>query len=103
MVFSFSGVARLRPPAAGEDPGRLVRVAEGATAPESLRQKDRGGERTLWKAPSCAKGSEGHRWGKPPKPLGEEAKLSGFPTEGVPVKMPAAGIAGRVGKRADER
>jgi hypothetical protein len=38
-------------PFAGEDPD-LVRVAEGATAPESLRQKDRVGGRTLWKAGS---------------------------------------------------
>ena len=37
-------------PLAGEDPDRMARVAEGATAPESLRQKDRAGEWTLWKA-----------------------------------------------------
>jgi hypothetical protein len=36
-------------PSAGEDPD-LIRIAEGATAPESLRQKDRVGGRTLWKA-----------------------------------------------------
>jgi hypothetical protein len=50
MVFRFAGVARLRTRAAGENPDRSVRIAEGATAPESLRQKDRVGGRTLWKA-----------------------------------------------------
>ena len=50
MVRSFTGVARLRTRAAGENSGLLVGIAEGATAPETLRQKDRGGGWTLWKA-----------------------------------------------------
>ena len=82
-------------PIAGEDSDRSIRVAEGATAPESLRQKDRNEGWTLWKASSCAKALEDHRWGKPSEALGRRrAKLSGFPTEGAPVKMPAVGIAG---------
>ena len=47
-------VARLEPDA-----------AEGATAPESLRQKDRA-DRTLWKASAVAEAMAGHRRGNPP-------------------------------------
>jgi hypothetical protein len=46
---------------AGEGSGN--RAAEGATAPESLRQKDRAGLSTLWKARLLLAGAtEGVTW-----------------------------------------
>ena len=66
------------PPAAAPSPG-LGRVrareraagepaaAEGATAPESLRQKDRAGK-TLWKASAAAQAAAGHRRGNRRRP-----------------------------------
>jgi hypothetical protein len=64
-------------------PVRTGAAAEGATAPESLRPKDRR-PTTLWKASSVAKAMEDHRRGKPSEALAEEGQSSQVPvTEGV--------------------
>src|SRR3954463_3470367 len=41
-------------------------AAEGATAPESLRQEGPRARETLWKAPATALATEGHRRGNLP-------------------------------------
>ena len=51
--------------------------AEGATATETFRQKDRSFEE-LWKV-----GQHPHRRGNPDQALMAPANLSGFPTEGA--------------------
>jgi len=51
-------------------------TAEGATAPESLRQKDRA-FRTLWKAPVVGFAMADHRRGNPPRLRRRRGKLSG--------------------------
>src|SRR5690606_2857337 len=77
-------------PAAGEHPGFRARVAEGATAPESLRQKDRVGGRTLWKADGASRPTEGvSARGTRARPRSQVSRQ-----RGCRWKMPASGVAG---------